>query len=69
MNTRYGVVAILFALVEYCSVAIADKSEIYTYRSKGAVKGVDVVAYFSLSENAKAVKGSDEFRYEWKGAT
>lgn len=57
MNTRY------------CSVEIADKAEIYSYRSKGAVKGVDVVAYFSLSENAKAVKGSDEFRYEWKAAT
>lgn len=69
MNTRYRVVALVFTLMAYCSVAMADKPEIYTYRSKGAVKGVDVVAYFSLSENAKAVKGSDEFRYEWKGAT
>ncbi len=69
MKARCGIVALLFSLVGYCSVAIADDPEIYSYRSKGAVKGVDVVAYFSLSENAKAVKGSNEFTVQWKGAT
>jgi hypothetical protein len=31
-----------------------------------AIQGYDTVAYFT---DAKAVKGSDEFRYEWLGAT
>ena len=52
-----------------CSIVLADNPEIYSHKSKGAVKGVDVVAFFSLPEGAKAVKGSDDYRYEWKGAT
>lgn len=69
MSARSCFIVSLFSLVALCSVAIADDPEIYLYRSKGAVKGVDAVAYFSLSENAKAVKGSDEFTHEWKVAT
>ena len=36
---------------------------------KGAIRGVDPVAYFSLQPGDKAVKGSDEFTHEWMGAT
>ncbi len=52
----------------FCSLVYAAKPDVYSHRSKGAVKGVDVVAYYSLPENAKAVKGLNEFTYEWKGA-
>ena len=35
----------------------------------GAIRGIDVVAYFSLEKGAKAVRGSDEFVYEWNNTT
>lgn len=47
----------------------ADDPEIYSHKKRGAVKGIDVVAYFDLPEGAKAVKGLKEHTYEWKGAT
>jgi len=56
-------------LVCLSSAVIAENSEIYSHRSKGAIKGIDVVAYFSLPDGAKALRGSNEFTYEWKGAT
>ena len=36
---------------------------------KGAIRGADPVAYFSLQPGDKAVIGSDEFTHEWNGAT
>lgn len=36
---------------------------------KGAIRGADTVAYFSLEEGAKHVKGSDEFTHQYMGAT
>ena len=36
---------------------------------KGAIKGADPVAYFSLEPGAKAIIGTDEFTYEWMDAT
>ena len=56
----------VFALSQ---VVFADDPEIYTHRSKGAIKGVDVVEFYNLPAGAKAVKGSDKYTYEWKGAT
>lgn len=49
--------------------AFAEDDEIYSHKRHGAVKGVDVVAFFDLPEGAKAIKGSDDYVYEWKGAT
>jgi len=62
---------IFAALVLFMSFsqAFAEKKEVYEHRFKGAVKGVDGVAYYSLPPDAKSVKGSKEFTYEWKGAT
>ena len=60
---------VIFVAFIVSSLAYAAKPEIYSHRSKGAVKGIDVVAYFSLPDGAKAVKGKEEFSYEWKGAT
>ena len=36
---------------------------------KGAIRGADPVAYFSLEAGDKAVDGTDEHTYEWQGAT
>lgn len=38
-----------------------------SYRDKGAVRGYDVVAYFSLEAGDKAVKGKPEFATVWNG--
>lgn len=37
--------------------------------NKGAIRGVDVVSYFSLAPEAKAVKGSPEITHDYMGAT
>lgn len=39
-----------------------------SYRDKGAVRGYDVVAYYSLPAGADAVKGKEEYAYIWRGA-
>ncbi|WP_086929265.1 YHS domain-containing (seleno)protein [Agarilytica rhodophyticola] len=59
----------LFPLLAIFSFAFADSPEIYSHKKRGAVKGIDVVAYYSLPQGAKAVKGSNDYTYEWKGAT
>ncbi|TQV74188.1 YHS domain-containing protein [Exilibacterium tricleocarpae] len=53
----------------YAAVALAADPPFYSHKSKGAIKGADVVAYFDLEPGARAVMGKDEFVYEWKGAT
>ncbi|MEM1369048.1 MAG: YHS domain-containing (seleno)protein [Cyanobacteria bacterium P01_H01_bin.15] len=37
--------------------------------AKGAIRGADPVAYFSLKPGAAPVLGSDEYTYEWSDAT
>ena len=49
----------------YVSVAYAADPDFNSYRDKGAVRGYDVVAYFSLPEGAKAVKGKKEYAVIW----
>ncbi len=58
---------VLAALLMVCSglVAAADP-EFYSHKRLGAIKGVDVVAYFSLQPGEAAVKGTREFTYVWK---
>lgn len=50
-------------------VALAADPLVYSHKTKGAVKGADVVAYFSLAPDAKAVYGNDLYTHEWQGAT
>ena len=52
----------------WSALSFAVKPEIYSHWNKGALKGVDVVAYHELEPGEKAVKGKKEFAYEWKGA-
>ena len=49
--------------------AMAADSPVYSHKAKGAVKGADVVAYYSLEPGEKALIGSDAFTYQWGGAT
>ena len=55
-----------------CSQTVepADTSSDYVWNLEDslAVSGYDTVAYFSLEEKDKAVKGKKEFSYEWEGA-
>lgn len=48
--------------------ALAVEPLIYSDENLGAIKGVDPVAYFYLSEGEAAVQGLTEFTYEWEGA-
>ena len=62
-----SLLVLIFCFVSYVSYA-AD-APFYSHHKKGALKGADVVAYYSLKEGDKAVLGRDEFTYEWRGAT
>lgn len=58
----------LFTLL-YSLVSLAEDAPIYSHKTKGAIAGTDVVAYFDLEPGEDAVKGSDEFTHQWQGAT
>ena len=58
-----GFIALLFT-----GFIFAADPDVYATK-KGAIKGADPVAYFSLQPNQKAVYGSEEFSYRWRGAT
>ena len=60
------VLAAGFALVAAGGAWAADPTY-NSYRDKGAVRGHDVVAYFSLEPGAKAVKGKPEHAVVWQG--
>ena len=55
---------VFFAAVLLSHVALADKPAIFSDQS-GAIRGYDPVAYFT---EGAPVKGSKEFRHEWRGA-
>lgn len=60
---------ITVALVFASAVAAAGDPAIYSHKKSGAVKGADVVAYFSLEQGQPAVKGLDSITHEYMGAT
>ena len=66
---KLSMFSLLPALLLAAAGAFAADRAIYQHKSKGAIKGADPVAYFFLEPGAKAVLGSDEFTYEWMGAT
>ncbi len=63
LNFFTGILFLLFS-----SYSFAADPDIFSTK-KGAIRGVDPVAYFSLKPGDKPVKGSDEFTHKWKGAT
>lgn len=74
VNKRYetavlkSCLVLLLGLFLVVDVFAADPP-IYSHKKHGAIKGYDVVAYYSLLPGTDAVKGKDEFSYEWNGAT
>lgn len=60
-------------LVWLCAVfsmpLLAADNPIYSHKKKGAIKGADVVAYYSLKPGDKAVIGSKDITHDWNGAT
>ncbi|WP_066959527.1 YHS domain-containing (seleno)protein [Microbulbifer sp. Q7] len=51
------------------AVEIPASINIYSHFFRDALKGADVVAYFSLAPGEKAVKGSPDITYEWGEVT
>lgn len=66
-SSLVAVTALLLSLIS--TLALAADPPIYSQDNKGAIKGADTVAYFGLEPGEPAVMGSDEFTYQWQGAT
>lgn len=60
---------VLLVLMVLAQKSFAADPPIYSHKKHGAIKGYDVVAYYSLEPGADAVKGEKEFSYDWNGAT
>ncbi|NKB97194.1 MAG: hypothetical protein GKR90_01650 [Pseudomonadales bacterium] len=58
---------LIVALALTSSSIWAADPDIYATK-KGAIRGTDVVAYFDLAPGDRAIRGRDEFAYEWQGA-
>jgi YHS domain-containing protein len=48
--------------------AMSADPEIYSHKTRGAIKGVDPVAYFSLQPGDDAVEGDKNISWHYKGA-
>lgn len=55
--------------VAVCQSAFAADPDIYSHTKHGAIRGADVVAYWSLEPGAKAVRGDRNISHEYMGAT
>jgi YHS domain-containing protein len=62
-------IMMVIAMLSLAQVAWAADPDIYSHKRKGAIGGVDVVAYHSLPAGAKAVKGDKNFSHRYKDAT
>ncbi|MCA0900280.1 MULTISPECIES: YHS domain-containing (seleno)protein [Microbulbifer] len=51
------------------SAAISADKNVYSHFFRDALKGADVVAYYSLKPGEKAVKGSASITYDWGDVT
>lgn len=51
----------------FVSPSYSADPDYYSHKRKGAISGADVVAYYSLEPDEKAVMGRDEFTYQWGG--
>ena len=58
-------VLFVIATIFFAGIALAAKPAIFSDRN-GAIRGYDPVAYFT---QRAPVRGSNEFRHEWRGAT
>ncbi|GMG86187.1 YHS domain-containing (seleno)protein [Biformimicrobium ophioploci] len=51
------------------TVAIPADANVYSHLFRDALKGADVVAYYSLKPGEKSVKGSSKITYDWADVT
>jgi YHS domain-containing protein len=65
IHKRLAFVLAAVLLVMLVAQAAWAKSPINTDRHGWAVKGYDVVAYFTLD---KPTRGTDQYTYQWQGA-
>ncbi len=59
---------VLIGVIGFSSLLHAADPDIYSHPKKGAIKGADPVAYFSLKPGDKAILGEKNITYKWKGA-
>lgn len=59
-------IVFIFGVAMTSALAHAADPEIFSDKTNGAIRGTDVVAYYSLPPGAKAIKGKDEFSYIWR---
>ncbi|GAB2190791.1 YHS domain-containing (seleno)protein [Sessilibacter sp. MAH1] len=59
-----AVLALLLAFNTY-----AQESKFYSHKTRGALKGADVVAYYDLQPGDPAIIGTDDITYDWGGVT
>ena len=68
LNTKATARLIAFFLSTFFTLQLwAADPDIFATK-KGAIRGVDPVAYFDLEPGEKAVRGLDEFTYQHQGA-
>src|SRR5262245_54810936 len=66
MTTMFRGSAFAFAALLFSAAAVAGEApKVNVDSERIAIKGYDTVAYFA---DGKAVKGSEEFEYEWLDA-
>ena len=68
-DSRLGCPILVGLLLSVFSLAAFAADPPIFANENGAIQGADPVAYFSLEPGAKAILGTDEFTYEWMGAT
>ena len=68
MKTTISALLLLFTTT-FGLQALAADPDIYAHKTKGAIRGADTVAYWSLEPGAKAVRGDKNISHEYMGAT
>ncbi|MEH6450492.1 MAG: YHS domain-containing (seleno)protein [Oleispira sp.] len=69
LSSRLKIIGLTLFTSFYSFFSLAEDVPIYSHATKGAIAGIDVVAYFSLQPGEDAVKGSDQYTHQWKGTT
>lgn len=67
-DTQVAIESTTETLVVASTAVPADKN-IYSHFFRDALKGADVVAYYSLKPGDKSVKGSSDIIYDWADVT
>jgi YHS domain-containing protein len=69
LSQRLKILSLALFTSIFSFYSLAEDVPIYSHETKGAIAGIDVVAYFGLEPSENAVKGTDQYTYQWKGAT